>query len=66
MKDYAFNPTTTTADARVLGFPMPGGAICPNIHMMAKAGVSEKYSDVLAEFPVVVEAGGAWTSVTPL
>ena len=65
MKDYNFNPTTTTPDARVLGFPMPGGAIGPNVHMMAKAGILDKYSDVLAEFPVVVEAGGAWTSVTP-
>ena len=65
MKDYAFNPTTTSADARVLGFPMPGGAIGPNVHMMVKAGILDKYSDVLAEFPVVVEAGGAWTSVTP-
>ncbi|MFG1690767.1 biotin/lipoyl-containing protein [Gemmatimonadota bacterium] len=65
MKDYDFNPTTTTADARVLGFPMPGGAIGPNVHMMVKAGLLDKYSDVLAEFPVVVEAGGAWTSVTP-
>ncbi|MEJ2206413.1 MAG: biotin attachment protein [Gemmatimonadota bacterium] len=65
MKDYAFNPTTTSADARVLGFPMPGGAIGPNVHMMVKAGILEKYSEVLEEFPVVVEAGGAWTSVTP-
>jgi len=65
LKDYDFNPTTTTPDARVLGFPMPGGAIGPNVHMMAKAGILERYSDVLAEFPVVVEAGGAWTSVTP-
>ena len=65
MKDYEFNPTTTTADARVLGFPMPGGAIGPNVHMMVKAGILDKYSDVLEEFPVVVEAGGAWTSVTP-
>ncbi len=65
LKDYDFNPTTTTADARVLGFPMPGGAIGPNVHMMVKAGILEKYGEVLAEFPVVVEAGGAWTSVTP-
>jgi pyruvate carboxylase subunit B len=65
MEEYDFNPTTTTADARVLGFPMPGGAIGPNVHMMVKAGILEKYGDVLAEFPVVVEAGGAWTSVTP-
>jgi pyruvate carboxylase subunit B len=65
LKEYSFNPTTTTADARVLGFPMPGGAIGPNVHMMVKAGILNKYSDVLAEFPVVVEAGGAWTSVTP-
>ncbi len=65
LKNYNFNPTTTTADARVLGFPMPGGAIGPNVHMMAKAGILNKYSEVLAEFPVVVEAGGAWTSVTP-
>ncbi len=65
MKEYAFNPTTTTPDPRVLGFPMPGGAIGPNVHMMVKAGILDKYSDVLAEFPKVVEAGGAWTSVTP-
>jgi pyruvate carboxylase subunit B len=65
LEDYAFNPTTTTPDARVLGFPMPGGAIGPNVHMMAKAGILERYGEVLAEFPVVVEAGGAWTSVTP-
>ena len=65
MKDYAFNPTTTTADARVVGFPMPGGAIGPNVHMMVKAGIIHKYGDVLAEFPVVVKAGGAWSSVTP-
>lgn len=65
MDEYDFNPTTTTADARVIGFPMPGGAIGPNVHMMVKAGVLDKYSLVLEEFPVVVEAGGAWTSVTP-
>jgi pyruvate carboxylase subunit B len=65
LHDYDFNPVTTTADARVLGFPMPGGAIGPNVHMMAKAGILDRYSEVLAEFPVVVEAGGAWTSVTP-
>jgi len=65
MKDYDFSPATTTPDARVLGFPMPGGAIGPNVHMMVKAGILDKYGEVLAEFPVVVEAGGAWTSVTP-
>jgi len=65
MQEYAFNPATTTPDARVLGFPMPGGAIGPNVHMMVKAGILDKYSQVLEEFPVVVEAGGAWTSVTP-
>ncbi len=65
MKDYAWNPTTLAADARVIGFPMPGGAIGPNIHMMVKAGIEEKYGEVLSEFPVVVEAAGAWTSVTP-
>ena len=65
MKDYDFNPTTTMADSRVLGFPMPGGAIGPNVHMMVKAGIIDKYSEVLEEFPIVVKAGGAWTSVTP-
>jgi pyruvate carboxylase subunit B len=65
LADYEFNPTTTTPDARVLGFPMPGGAIGPNVHMMAKAGILDRYGEVLEEFPVVVEAGGAWTSVTP-
>lgn len=65
LSQYAFNPTTTTPDARVLGFPMPGGAIGPNVHMMKKAGILDRYAEVLAEFPVVVEAGGAWTSVTP-
>jgi pyruvate carboxylase subunit B len=65
MKEYDFNPVTTSADARVVGFPMPGGAIGPNVHMMKEAGILDRYSDVLAEFPVVVKAGGAWTSVTP-
>ena len=65
LKDYVFNPVTTSADARVVGFPMPGGAIGPNVHMMTEAGILDRYSDVLAEFPVVVKAGGAWTSVTP-
>lgn len=65
LKDYVFNPVVTSADARVVGFPMPGGAIGPNVHMMVKAGILDRYSEVLAEFPVVVKAGGAWTSVTP-
>lgn len=65
LKDYDFDPVTTTADARVVGFPMPGGAIGPNVHMMKEAGILHKYGEVLAEFPVVVRAGGAWTSVTP-
>ena len=38
LKEYDFNPVTTTADARVVGFPMPGGAIGPNVHMMKEAG----------------------------
>jgi pyruvate carboxylase subunit B len=33
--------------------------------MMKEAGILDRYSEVLAEFPVVVKAGGAWTSVTP-
>ena len=65
LSEYDFNPVTTTCDARVVGFPMPGGAIGPNVHMMKEAGILDKYSDVLAEFPEVVRAGGAWTSVTP-
>ncbi len=65
MAEYAFDPITTTADARVINFPMPGGAIGPNVHMMKEAGILGKYGDVLAEFPIVVRAGGAWTSVTP-
>ena len=65
LKEYEFNPITTTPDARVVNFPMPGGAIGPNVQMMKEAGILSKYSDVLAEFPVVVRAGGAWTSVTP-
>jgi len=62
---YDFNPVTTTCDARVVGFPMPGGAIGPNVLMMKEAGILNKYDAVLAEFPEVVRAGGAWTSVTP-
>ncbi len=65
LKEYEFNPVTTTADARVVDFPMPGGAIGPNVHMMKEAGILDRYNEVLAEFPVVVQAGGAWTSVTP-
>lgn len=65
LQEYDFDPATTTADARVVGFPMPGGAIGPNVHMMKEAGILNRYGEVLAEFPVVVRAGGAWTSVTP-
>jgi pyruvate carboxylase subunit B len=65
LRDYEFDPITTTPDARVVNFPMPGGAIGPNVQMMKEAGILSKYSAVLAEFPVVVRAGGAWTSVTP-
>lgn len=65
LKDYEFDPATTTPDARVVGFPMPGGAIGPNVHMMKDAGILDRYASVLAEFPIVVKAGGAWTSVTP-
>lgn len=65
LAEYEFNPVTTTCDARVVGFPMPGGAIGPNVHMMKEAGILHKYGEVLAEFPEVVRAGGAWTSVTP-
>lgn len=65
LSEYDFNPVTTTPDARVVGFPMPGGAIGPNVHMMKEAGILHKYSEVLAEFPVVVRAAGAWSSVTP-
>ena len=65
LSEYEFNPVTTSADARVVGFPMPGGAIGPNVHMMQSAGILDKYGAVLAEFPEVVRAGGSWTSVTP-
>ncbi|CDH43101.1 biotin/lipoyl-containing protein [Candidatus Contendibacter odensensis] len=65
LKEYSFNPVTTSADARVVNFPMPGGAIGPNVQMMAEAGILNRYGEVLAEFPEVVRAGGAWTSVTP-
>ena len=65
LKDYHFNEITLAADARVVNFPMPGGAIGPNVHMMEEAGILHKYGAVLAEFPEVVRAGGAWTSVTP-
>ena len=65
LEAYEFDPSTTTPDARVVGFPMPGGAIGPNVRMMKDAGILDRYERVLAEFPVVVKAGGAWTSVTP-
>lgn len=65
LREYDFDPVTTSADARVVGFPMPGGAIGPNVHMMKEAGILDRYGDVLAEFAIVVKAGGAWTSVTP-
>ena len=65
LDQYEFDPSTTTPDARVVGFPMPGGAIGPNVRMMKDAGILDRYGSVLSEFPVVVKAAGAWTSVTP-
>jgi len=35
------------------------------VHMMKESGILDRYGEVLAEFPVVVKAGGAWSSVTP-
>ena len=34
LSEYEFNPVTTSADARVVGFPMPGGAIGPNLSLI--------------------------------
>ena len=65
LEPYEFDASTTTPDARVVAFPMPGGAIGPNVRMMKDAGILDRYEHVLAEFPIVVKAGGAWTSVTP-
>lgn len=65
LADYDMNPITLAADARVVDFPMPGGAIGPNVHMMKTAGILDRYDEVLAEFAHVVQAAGAWTSVTP-
>jgi len=64
-RDYDFNPVVLTPDARVLGFPMPGGAIGPNVHMMVKAGIMHRYGEILSEFPEVLEKGGAWVAATP-
>ena len=56
-RDYDFNPVVLTPDARVLSFPMPGGAIGPNVHMMVKAGIMHRYGEILSEFPEVLEKG---------
>jgi len=64
-RDYDFNPVVLAPDARILGFPMPGGAIGPNVLMMAKAGIMHRYSEILSEFPEVLEKGGAWVAATP-
>ena len=70
LSEYEFNPVTTSADARVVGFPMPGGAIGPNVHMMQSAGILDKYSAVLAEFPEVVvaikDSSGDWANTEAL
>lgn len=63
--DYAFHPAATTPDARILSFPLAGDAIGAIVRMMEKEGILDRCGDILAEFPVVVEAGGAWTSDTP-
>jgi pyruvate carboxylase subunit B len=64
-RDYAFHPASTTPDARVLSFPMAGEAIGPQVQMMHKDGILDRYGDILAEFPAVVKTGGAWTSDSP-
>jgi len=65
LRDYAFNPVAAAPDARVICFPMPGDAIAPTIKKMAEAGLLDRYADVLAEFPTVAQAGGAWASAAP-
>lgn len=61
----AFHPATIAPDARVVCFPMPGNAIVTTLQEMTKAGLLDRYNDVLTEFPTVAQAGGAWTSVGP-
>jgi pyruvate carboxylase subunit B len=63
--NYALNPVAAAPDARVVQFPLPGEAVPATIESMAKAGLLDRYADVLAEFPTVAQTGGAWTSATP-
>lgn len=60
-----FDPAAVVPDTRVVCFPMPGSTIVSTIKNMTKAGLLDRYNDVLAEFPAVAQAGGAWTSVAP-
>ncbi|MCP5158816.1 MAG: biotin attachment protein [Gammaproteobacteria bacterium] len=65
LQDSALDPVTTAPDARVVNFPISGDAIGPHLQSMVKAGLMQRYHEVLAEGPEVMRAGGVWTSAAP-
>ncbi|MCP5126795.1 MAG: hypothetical protein H6973_14485 [Gammaproteobacteria bacterium] len=65
LRDYALNPVAAAPDARVVQFPLPGDAVAAMLEGVASAGLLDRYADVLAEFPIVAQTGGAWTSAMP-
>lgn len=66
MKDYIDFPEAARVEPMIFSSPMPGGALTANTQMMRDNGILDRYSDVIAAMPEVVERGGFGTSVTPV
>ena len=66
MKDYVNLPEAARVEPMIFSSPMPGGALTANTQMMRDNGILDRYPEVIANMPEVVERGGFGTSVTPV
>jgi len=66
MKDYVLPNEATKVEPLIPFFPMPGGALGPNIKMLRDNNLMDKYPEVINAMGETVKKGGFGTSVTPV
>lgn len=66
MKGYFLPPESMRVDPLIPFFPMPGGALTSNTHMLRDHDLMGRYSEVIQAMGEVVKKGGLGSSVTPV
>lgn len=66
MKSYFLPPESMHVDPLIPFFPMPGGALTSNTHMLRDNDLMGRFSEVIQAMGEVVKKGGLGSSVTPL